>query len=532
MEAPPSVSGPLSDPWASRLSHHTSAAELVRSMTRANRVDATHIRTVLAHVEDERGVLEALLDHPVLKQLARIDIDEEAWTVEAFACQLVGTSFHGLTFSLHPNPDRPLPRASALIPVEPGDLSELVGQRTPEVVSNATFAIYDTARRSVPIFDGTTIEEFLIELPRPDPAQHEQGTRISFRDVAVRATGLARSMGRPLSFLHAPAAVPRRDAPRGVTGLCLRFGVAFPQYDDSQRLSFGTRLVSLCCDEGYGLWQASRAGNHAYDYWEPVVPLPSRSGDGTAGYRTLPEHGLAVTCIGPARPGTTEVILRVLEQARAPLIGVSETWVDDITMIHLFTQTRRPTNAIAAVPQDLRADTAVSRALGLPEHEWVQNDMLRDYRVVVSPHPERQPDTTLAALWLGWTAPATSDALRLAIRTLQDALDTTWARYRPGAASDARDGHLNIEYLVCREAPSVDRVRGRMRVAVDPDALGVAGRASGSRLGEFCSDVERHWRSSLSFALGTPRVELDVVWRESWLGLGRWMRASQRSGLR
>jgi hypothetical protein len=356
-------------------------------------------------------------------------------------------------------------------------------------------------------------------------------------------------MERPLSFIHAPVAAPLpRDIPRGVTGSGLRFGVAFPRFDDSHRLSFGTKLIGLCCDNDYGLWQrATSVGDHTYDYWQPVVPPPASAKGGTAGDQASgTRHGLAVTCVGPARPGTTEAILHVLAHAGAPLLGLSATTLDDIAIIHLFTHSplgKRDVDALA-LPADLRADSALNAALG--QKEPVHRDKLRDYRAVVSSRRERAPDPGLAALWLAWTAPATPDALRLTVETLRAALDGTWARHRAGATGDARSGHLNIEYLVCREV-SADRLRGRMRVAIDLDALGVKvsaapapgrlwararshratrddrGRPEGdgpvwpSRIGQFCSDLERQWRTSLSFALRTTQVELDVVWRESWL---------------
>jgi predicted amino acid-binding ACT domain protein len=524
----------------SRLSQHASAAELVRSMTRANRVNATHIRTVLAHVDDQRGVLEALLDDAVLRELVEIDITREASTVEAFACQILGTSFHGLTFSLRPSSERSFPSTSVLTLVEPGRLPEHSEQPIPAVGGSAAFAMYDTARRSTSIFDGVTTEEFLVQLPQPSVASsqlHDGST--SFRDAAVQVTGLARSMERPLSFIHAPVATPvRRDVPRGVTGSGLRFGVSFPQFDDSLRLSFGTKLVGLCCDAGYGLWQRTtslgdRSYDHGYDYWQPVVPPPASTDDRGAGDQaSRPEHGLAVTCVGPARPGTTEAVLRVLAHAGAPLLGLSATTLDDIAIIHLFTRTplgRRDIDDLA-LSRDLRADTVLSTALD--RREPLPRDTLRDYRAVVSSRPERPPDRGLAAVWVAWTAPATADALRLTVETLRAALDSSWARHRASATGEALAGHLNIEYLVCREV-SADRLRGRMRVAVDLDALGLTvpgaappGHPEGdggglpSRIGRFCSDLERQWRTSLSFALRTTQVELDVVWRESWLG--RW----------
>lgn len=517
--------------WAAR---HASGAELVRSLTRAGRVDATHVRTVVAHVQDRRGVLEALLDPSVLADWVGVDITGDASTVEAFACQLAGTSFHALTFSLRPSADGPFPTTSVLTPVPTGPLAlpDTVRSRpVAEVFGGARLATYDTARRSTSVFDGTTIEEFLLELPGAAPPA-EPGAGLSFREIAAQVTELTTRMKLPLSFLHAPvAAATAPGVARGVTGRCLRFGVAFAPFDDSGRLTFGTRLVALCSENGYAMWERATGREATYDYWDAVVPLPRAGAAGSgrgpgasAGGRPAAGTALAVTCVGPARPGTTDAVLQVLERAGAPLIGLSETALDDIAVIHLLTRTPR-----SPVPPDddlgRRADEALQRALGATGTDLVLDDRLRDYRALVSPRAERRTDSGLAALWLGWTTPVAAHALELTVRTLGAALDDIAGRY---GSPDRRplDGHLNIEYLVCREIPWAHRLHGRMRLAVDLDALGVRRGEDEDRLGRFCSDVERLWRTSLSFALGTAHVELEVVWRESWLGRWATLRAT------
>lgn len=521
---------------SSRLSQHASAAELVRSMTRANRVDATHLRTVLAHVEDRRGVLEALLDRSVLCTLAKLDIIRETSTVEAFACQLFGVSFHGLTFSLRPSPNRPFPSTSLLTKVAVGKMPKRVKKSVPAVIEDPTLAMYDIARLPTTVFDGATTEQYLVQLPHTGASDQPQSDPRSFRDLALRVTGLARSIQRPISFIHAPTAAPTYlNAPRSVTGPCLRVGLAFPELDGGRRLSFGTELVALCSDEGYGLWQRpTSSGNQIHDYWQPVVPPEAgTSGRAAACEVPLPGPGLAVTCVGPARAGSTQAILQILAHARAPLLALSATTLDDIAVIHLVTRAPLGHKIDALdLPTDLRADAVLNTALTQkPPH---LTDRLRDYRAVVSSHTERPSDPDLVALWLAWTAPAAPDTLRLTVETLRTALDSVSARYMADTADKTRDGHLNIEYLVCREV-SGDRLRGRMRVAIDLAALGVTAAPAEpvetptgsddspvSRLSHFCSDLERQWRTSLSFALRTSQVELDVVWRESWLG--RWTR--------
>jgi hypothetical protein len=124
--------------------------------------------------------------------------------------------------------------------------------------------------------------------------------------------------------------------------------------------------------------------------------------------------------------------------------------------------------------------------------------------------------STRQALWLGWSTPASPDALALTVSTMRAALDAVLAD-NDGATVT----RPSIDYLICREV-SADRLRGRAKVSLDLDLVPAATGRGGdlSWLGAFCSEVERRWRAELPFVLGTPQVDLDVVWRESWIG--RW----------
>jgi hypothetical protein len=489
------------------------ASDLVRFMTRANRVDSTHIRLVVAHLADQRGALEALLDHTVLKEGVGLDITDEAWTVDALACELLGTGFLALTFSLRPKPERGIPTRSDLtrIPTEPLTQPAAAG------FEDVTWEIFDTARRPTSVFDGTIRDEFLVQ-------------PLSFREAAVDVARLAVTHERPLFFVHAPAATPGRPgSPSDMTRPGLRFAVAFPRLDDAGRLDFGTDLVDLCAGQGYGLWQrTASAGVRSHGYWQQVVvpQVPAETVDEPA---PAAGDGLAVTCIGPARVGSTEALLRVLTRAGAPLLGLSSLTLDDVSIMHLLTRAPRPTrtpHGAGHVVADVRADVALSAALGLDPP--VVDDKLRDHRLVVSTHDPHPIHPGLAAIWLSWQAPATTDALRLTVGTLRTALDDVWARHC-GGAIQPRSGHLNIEYVACRNTTSVDRLQGRMQVAVDLEAFGPAAeggpRGTGAdaaavlswQLGQFCSDVQHQWRQALSLALGTPYVDLGVAWRESRL---------------
>jgi hypothetical protein len=504
-------------------------------MVKADHLESTHVRTVVAHVADRRGAFDLLLEDSVVRGLIDLDIRHLA-TVEAFASNLLGTSFQGLTFSMRAHPDSTNPLTEELSPVRPGPSVDGVVADVAAVLAPAAFARFDAPRRGTSVFDGTNNEEFLLQLPDLDPARHRAGERISFRAGAASVARLATELERPLSFVHAPVSAPtHHSVPRGITGPCLRVGVAFARYDDRLRLRFGTELVDICCREGYGLWQRGAvAGMADHDFWRPLVPLPEGNGrrdvptytvgpggpDAPVTDRPV-DHALAVTCVGTAMPGATDALLQVLAQAGAPLGALAETTLDDMGIIHLMTRTPLTPAAVAALRPGRRADVAVGEALGLAHPPT--SDRLAHYRALVSSRAEVAPDPHLAAIWLAWTTPATPDALRHTVRALRSALDAISARY--GAGDDPiDDDHLNIEYLVGREV-SDDWLRGRMKVAVDLGALGglrpdAGETVSPARLGQFCRDVERQWRALLSNALRTANVDLEVVWRESWIG--RW----------
>jgi hypothetical protein len=522
------TAGPAGDP-----SPRTSPGDLVRAMVKANRLASTHVRTVLAHTVDQRGVLDDVLSDDVVRELIGVDIHETA-TVEAFVCHLLGTTFHGLTFSMASQPDGALPVHPNLVVLDPGKPEDGPIGRVADELAPASFARSDAPRRAWSVFDGTANDEYLIQLPDhavARPAVPAAGARaghephISFRQAAAKVAHLATQLERPLSFVHAPVSAPtRHDVPRRVTGPCLRVGVAFPRFDDRQRLRFGTELVDLCCRESYGLWQREAiAGMAEHDYWQPVVRLPPPANLRLAEtFMPRPDdHALAVTFVGTAVPGATEAILKVLARANAPVAALAVTTLDDMGIIHLLTRTRLSPAQIADLEAGQRADVALGAALGVEDPPL--SDRLGHFRALFSTRPEVPPGPDLAAVWLAWATPATPDALRLTVRTLREALDAVWHRYRfaDGPAADER--HLNIEYLVGREV-SDDWLRGRMKVAIDLRALGALaepdGTISRAGIGQFCSDVERRWRSRLTAELRTTNIDLDVVWRESWIG--RW----------
>jgi hypothetical protein len=510
---------------------HTSPSDLVDAMSKANRLRSTHVRAVLAHTVDRRNVLDELLENGVVKGLIEVDIHDMA-TVEAFACHLFGTSFHGLTFSMRAQPDGSLPLTERLTRIDPGAPEDGPVGAAAAALAPVALARSDAPRRGRSVFDGTSNEEFLVQLPaltarpRPGGARPGHDAHISFRQAAAQVIRLATELERPLSFVHAPVSAPTPpDVPRNVGGPCLRVAVAFPRFDDRLRLRFGADLIDVCCRQGYGLWHRGPvAGTAEHDYWRPMVRLAPIANPRlpTTYTNRADDHGLAVTCIGTATPGATEGLLHVLARAGAPLAGLAALTLDDMAIIHLMTRTRLGPDEIAALDPDERADVTLGHALGLDDPP--RSERLERFRALVSTRVATPSPPDLAAIWLAWGTPATPEALRLTVRTLSDALDSVSSSYRGRAvAEQVSDNHLNIEYLVGREV-SDDWLRGRMKVALDLRALGALANPDGTispgNLGQFCSDVERRWRSLLTMALQTANVDLEVVWRESWIG--RW----------
>jgi hypothetical protein len=140
--------------------------------------------------------------------------------------------------------------------------------------------------------------------------------------------------------------------------------------------------------------------------------------------------------------------------------------------------------------------------------------LLDDYRTLVTPVLRvASPKESLAAIWLAWSTPARPGALEVAVHTARSSFDIVGRRYGPTI------GQASFDYLVCR-AVSVDRLHGRSKVAVDlkPVVRGLDDDVIPGALGNFCSEIERQWRNEISFVLGTAGVDLEVVWRESWIG--------------
>ena len=504
-----------------------SGARLVRSALSALRVDSAQVVGALAHFRDEPGALSPLLDRRVFDALA----PQAVTGVETLECFFAGwygvgavvftRQRSGAGSAWSPSATPPL---SSSAPVEVGEPSPTVSQqwrRYRARVRDIELAAVAARRPFRPVQIDVSVEEFLIELPAE--AGPAAAARIpTFAAVASMVATCVRDAGHRLTYIHCPASPPaHRDEWRTAEGTCLRFGVAVPRLAVDARLSFGTALLDDCAALGVGLWVGARSDpDGTYDYWRPLL-APAPEPDGM--YPALEDRQrLLVTCVGPAQPGTTAAVLSAVDDAGLPLWALSETIVDDLAIINLLTD--RPPGG-ADVDKGVPAPAGFRRAFGMGadagaagpgrgSSAWTR--VMQDFRLMATPYSPMTgvQRSTRQALWLGWSTPASPEALALTVSTMRAALDAVLAD-NDGATVT----RPSIDYLICREV-SADRLRGRAKVSLDLDLVAAATGRNGdlSWLGAFCSEVERRWRAELPFVLGTPQVDLDVVWRESWIG--------------
>lgn len=516
---------------------HPTAANLVRSTAMGHRLNATPAPALVTHVKDRSGRLEQLLDDRVPHR-APIGIDlPEVRSIESFACAFSGVGFLTFTFSMFSGAGRGFANSPALIPVDcaqdHGLAEELADVGDP--LPSLSLWGFNATRPTTSAFDGTVLEEYLIELP--DPGERRHGTEVgsSFLEPARQAAELVDELGQSLSFIHAPACPPAPSAvPRPAAGPYLRLGVAVPRFEPGPRIELGAALIDRFPATGCGLWQRERMNpdNH-HDFWQPLVPAQRRRSSPVR-YWLKGRNTLALTCVGPPCSGATAAVLRMLRQAKAPLAGIAVTTLNDLTIINLVTHIDRPriTEHLSTQP----ADIALSTVLGLAD--WRAENALDEYHLMASVHPTMQQSAGPHVIWLTWSTPATSTALRAIVSAAHNAFMATIHRRERGSVSLGDFTPPNIEYLICR-ANSSDRspgssetLRGRMKITIDLDALeSLKGSTSSlweTELGRFCSEVEERWREDLAFALGTRRIRVNVAWRESWIE--RWSSLHGESG--
>jgi hypothetical protein len=498
----------------------SSGPKLVRSALATQRVNSSQITGAVAHFKDDPGALSPFLDPEVFDRLIPRSA-AEAGTLECFSIAYYGVGFVAFT-ALKPAGAGEAPLRTVEMTRSPvreliGRLSRRAGLRPDSAVSEL--------RASRPSRLGLTdraLTEYLVKVT-PELAADPSGLRMAATRIAEWVWEDRPDDRHALMFIHWPASPPAIvGAWRTAEGPCIRFAVATPRPDVGARLAFGRTLLERCVGLGYGLWtRQTGEPSGPYDYWRCLFSPDPAAEDGPAeGWRPPPEPHLAVTCVGPAHRGTTAAILDLLDAADVPVPALSLGTLDDLSFVHIVAGApprSRATATAASVEPGEPAAAALRRLFGLPPAPGGLDvdERLAEFRVMATPYPAPDPAGGKQSLWLAWSTPATHGALSRIVTSARAAL-TGALGMEPNGGSAARP---SIEYLISR-AVSVDRLRGRAKIALDLESLAPPGGGTDAWLGRLCSEIERRWRADLSFTLGTPRVDLEVVWRESWLG--RW----------
>jgi hypothetical protein len=496
-----------------------SGPKLVRSALSTQRVNAAQITGAVAHFKDGPGALSPFLDEGVFDRMVPKSAAEES-TLECFSIASHGVGFVAFTAlkaaGLGEAPRRTVELAPSSLMRERLGRMRLRSRLRPGSVVHDLRA----SRPSRLGYTDTAVSEYLVKLPA-DAAVRPRAMRVA----GTRIAAWVWDERHALTFIHWPSSPPApAGAWRTAEGPCIRFGVATPRHDVAARLDFGRLLLERCAELGYGVWV--RDGDEpgaAYDYWRCLFsPEPAAEGRTGTLWRPVPMPHLGITCVGPAHRGTTVAIMRILEEADATVPVFSVATLDDLSFVHVVADAPHGGPPVRTGDP---APTALRRLFGLRGPVDRSDPRLAGFRVMATPFPVPTHDPTAdkQSLWLAWTTPATHNALSLVIDSARTALTGALESLAPGVPKPS------IEYLLCR-AVSVDRLRGRAKVSLDLDAVAPEGAVIGKTgwLGRLCSEIESRWRADLSFRLGTPRVDVEVVWRESWLG--RWSVLQRHEG--
>ena len=382
-----------------------------------------------------------------------------------------------------------------------------VADRVLSPATRSTF--FSAARPWDSIYDGRSSEEFCLELPGLDATcgGAGRGAQINFAAVVRDVASLTRDRRLALWFVHAPAMPPgARDTVRRMNRSCVRVGVSLPS-QLRERTSFAAELATGLAELGVGLYMRQPPeGGSRLDYWARITSASAateRARDNLSSW--VDDNASRLTAIGPARPGVTAHIVESIERCGYTLQGLSMTSLQGLAIVHLVAGRpgAGPERALMA-PSVHRCP--IDRALGLQPHSG--GCPTEDYQVVVSADHLTVPvGAGASGVWLVWSIDPDDHALVASLGRARAALESASASHRIG-------GPISFEYLIGRVSPQ-GRLRCRARVAIGP---GAASPPTTGEMGQFCSDVERFWRREMLSQLSGRPFELEVVWRESWIG--------------
>jgi hypothetical protein len=366
----------------------------------------------------------------------------------------------------------------------------------------------------------------------------------AIKEVTGEIAGVAAAVTTaPLLTLLSPAQLPpkaashhnnlryRREAvPPSSSSIAVRFSIALHEASAQQFFALSDRFRELCTERGYGLWLAdSRPGHRAGNWFEVCKPVRRPSSG-----HSVPSP--PVTCVGPARIGSTYTILSLLRHY--PQVGVvscCNSILDDLAFIHLQLSiedvSAEQVNAVVAGartlpnrPRDFLEKLFERLELRVGDDPQAHDELIgraSDYQTFAGPAFDYRPPSTTEwlGIWFSWQIARKEDGLSAPLECLYRALDRVAPNVAPrGQPAIPLSAVANVEYLMCRATErSVVQGVGKFSVPADVVRLfnGTDTEAPASRL---CVAIEETWKVQVDEFPVVGLSELTVAWRESWLG--------------
>ncbi|WP_210717628.1 hypothetical protein [Amycolatopsis acididurans] len=405
------------------------------------------------------------------------------------------------------------------------------------------------------IYESAQTFEGLIAI---DPTAREvsEWHGLAIRDLAKEiAQAAATLVDAPLLSLNCPTQLPttvktrnhdlrtRKEIASPCSSLAIRFSVALREVSAATRFELADRIRELCEKHGYGFWLADTRPGHRPGNWFEVCPAESEFSslyNGDIRSRQRIGTCLPVTCVGPARVGSTHAILTFLQRyPQVGVVGCTGSTLSDIAFVHLQLAIQGVAadrlnrilgkllgeSSAPARPRKLLRE--LFKRLGLQpdpaEQGGASPDPASDYQTFAGPahayRANRMPPDSLA-VWVSWEIARSHGGPAAPLGCLYRALSQVLVPmpvHEPVTTVPASD-LATVEYLICR-ATEQSVVRGKAKLAVPKSILrqfatgGVEPQAS-----KLCASLEEAWKARIDESGVAGVSECTVAWRESWLG--------------
>ena len=405
------------------------------------------------------------------------------------------------------------------------------------------------------IYESAQTFEGLIAID-PPAREVSEWHGLAIRDVAKEIAEAAASLvDAPLLTLNCPAQLPtivktrnhdlrtRKEIASPAASLAIRFSIALPDVSAATRFELAERIRELCEKHGYSFWLADTRPGHRPGNWFEVCHADGEFSslyNGDIRSRQRIGTCLPVTCVGPARVGSTHAILTFLQRyPQVGVVGCTGSTLSDIAFVHLqLTIQGVAADRLNRILGKLLGECSTParprkllrelfNRLGLKpdpvEHGTPAPDPSSDYQTFAGPahayRPHRMPPDSLA-VWISWEIARQHGGLAAPLECLYRALkqiQVPMPVQEPVTTVPASD-LATIEYLICR-ATEQSVVRGKAKLAVPKSILrqfstgGVEPPAS-----RLCASLEEAWKAHIDESGIDGVSECTIAWRESWLG--------------